>query len=99
VRWRSSAQFYRYEQTGELSGMTRVRGFTQDDAHLSSRPSKIEPEMSANLRPGVVHPRFAGSEGFPGAGRRATEASKYVGFSEDWASAQATLVRSSRTAA
>ena len=36
---------YRFEQTGELNGMTRVRGFTQDDAHLFVTPEQVEAEM------------------------------------------------------
>ncbi len=38
-----------FEQTGELSGMTRVRGFTQDDAHLFVTPEQVEAEMRANI--------------------------------------------------
>src|SRR5262249_36850889 len=49
VRLAEFGTVYRYEQTGELSGMTRVRGFTQDDAHLFITPEQIEPEMRANI--------------------------------------------------
>src|SRR5258707_7827058 len=49
VRLAEFGTVYRYEQTGELSGMTRVRGFTQDDAHLFVTPEQIEAEFSANL--------------------------------------------------
>lgn len=38
---------YRYEKSGELSGLTRVRGFTQDDAHLFVRPDQIKQEFAA----------------------------------------------------
>ena len=37
---------YRYERTGVLHGLLRVRGFTQDDAHLFCRPDQIEAEVS-----------------------------------------------------
>lgn len=40
---------YRYEQSGELSGMTRVRGFTQDDAHLFCTPDQIRGEFRATM--------------------------------------------------
>src|SRR5262249_1427912 len=40
---------YRYERTGVLHGLLRVRGFTQDDAHLFCRPDQIEPEVSRVL--------------------------------------------------
>ena len=36
---------YRYEQSGELHGLTRVRGFTQDDAHLFCRPDQVKEEF------------------------------------------------------
>ena len=36
---------YRYEQSGELHGLTRVRGFTQDDAHIFCRPDQLEDEF------------------------------------------------------
>lgn len=40
---------YRYEQSGELSGMTRVRGFTQDDAHLFVTPDQLEEELQRTV--------------------------------------------------
>ncbi len=49
VRLAEFGTVYRYEQTGELSGMTRVRGFTQDDAHLFVTPEQIEAEVGANV--------------------------------------------------
>ena len=49
VRLAEFGTVYRYEQTGELSGMTRVRGFTQDDAHLFVTPEQIEAEVGANI--------------------------------------------------
>ncbi len=41
----SSAMVYRYEQSGELHGLTRVRGFTQDDAHLFCTPDQLLEEF------------------------------------------------------
>ena len=49
IRLAEFGTVYRFEQTGELNGMTRVRGFTQDDAHLFIRPDQIEAEMRANI--------------------------------------------------
>jgi threonyl-tRNA synthetase len=49
VRLAEFGTVYRFEQTGELHGMTRVRGFTQDDAHLFITPEQVEAEMGANL--------------------------------------------------
>src|SRR5581483_2970379 len=49
VRLAEFGTVYRFEQTGELNGMTRVRGFTQDDAHLFVTPEQIEAELIANI--------------------------------------------------
>ena len=49
VRLAEFGTVYRFEQTGELSGMTRVRGFTQDDAHLFVTAEQIEEEVGANI--------------------------------------------------
>ncbi len=38
-------RLYRYEQSGELHGLTRVRGFTQDDAHIFCRPDQVKGEF------------------------------------------------------
>lgn len=45
VRFAEFGTVYRYEQSGELHGLTRVRGFTQDDAHLFCRPDQIKEEF------------------------------------------------------
>ena len=45
VRYAEFGTVYRYEQSGELHGLTRVRGFTQDDAHIFCRPDQLEDEF------------------------------------------------------
>jgi threonyl-tRNA synthetase len=45
VRLAEFGTVYRYEQSGELHGLTRVRGFTQDDAHLFCRPDQVKEEF------------------------------------------------------
>jgi len=45
IRYAEFGTVYRYEQSGELHGLTRVRGFTQDDAHIFCRPDQIEEEV------------------------------------------------------
>lgn len=45
IRYAEFGTVYRYEQSGELHGLTRVRGFTQDDAHLFCRPDQIKEEF------------------------------------------------------
>ena len=45
LRWAECGTVYRYEKKGELSGLTRVRGFTQDDAHIICRKDQVEEEL------------------------------------------------------
>jgi len=45
VRWAECGTVYRYEKSGELSGLTRVRGFTQDDAHIICARSQVKDEL------------------------------------------------------
>lgn len=45
IRWAETGTVYRFEKKGELSGLTRVRGFTQDDAHIFCRKDQVEDEL------------------------------------------------------
>jgi threonyl-tRNA synthetase len=45
IRYAEFGTVYRYEQSGELHGLTRVRGFTQDDAHIFCRPDQVKEEF------------------------------------------------------
>lgn len=45
MRWAETGTVYRFEKKGELSGLTRVRGFTQDDAHIICRKDQVEDEL------------------------------------------------------
>jgi threonyl-tRNA synthetase len=45
IRYAEFGTVYRYEQSGELHGLTRVRGFTQDDAHIFCRPDQVKDEF------------------------------------------------------
>jgi threonyl-tRNA synthetase len=47
IRFAEFGTVYRYEQSGELHGLTRVRGFTQDDAHIFCTPEQIKPEFNS----------------------------------------------------
>ncbi len=50
LRWAELGTVYRYEKSGVLTGLLRVRGFTQDDAHIFCRPDQIEDEITKVLR-------------------------------------------------
>ncbi len=93
VRLAEFGTVYRYEQTGELSGLTRVRGFTQDDAHLFVRPDQIEEEMKANIELVLFVLRSLGLSDYRvRVGLRAPGTGKYVGSDENWESAQRILL-------
>ncbi|MEK7192375.1 MAG: threonine--tRNA ligase [Patescibacteria group bacterium] len=49
IRWTSTTTNYRYEKSGELSGLTRVRSLTQDDCHVFAAPNQIEQEINLML--------------------------------------------------
>jgi threonyl-tRNA synthetase len=93
VRLAEFGTVYRYEQTGELSGMTRVRGFTQDDAHLFVTPDQIEAEMRANIELVLFVLSSLGLNDYRvRVGLRAPGSGKYVGSEEDWNNAERTLI-------
>src|SRR5205807_7155858 len=93
VRLAEFGTVYRFEQTGELSGMTRVRGFTQDDAHLFVTPEQIEAEMRANIDLVLFVLSSLGLTDYRvRVGLRAPGSGKYVGNEEDWNDAQRVLV-------
>jgi threonyl-tRNA synthetase len=93
VRLAEFGTVYRFEQTGELSGMTRVRGFTQDDAHLFITPEQIEAEMRANIELVLFVLSSLGLTDYRvRVGLRDPKSTKYVGSDEDWANAQRVLV-------
>jgi len=93
VRLAEFGTVYRVEQTGELSGMTRVRGFTQDDAHLFVTPEQIEAEMRSNIELVLFILSTLGLTDYRvRVGLRDPKSTKYVGSDEDWSNAQKTLI-------
>jgi threonyl-tRNA synthetase len=73
---------YRYERSGVLHGLTRVRGFTQDDAHIFCRPDQIEEEIDRALEFSLYILRAFGLEDFTAF--LATRPEKAVGDPADW---------------
>ncbi|HYE03570.1 MAG TPA: threonine--tRNA ligase [Phycisphaerales bacterium] len=85
VRLAEFGTVYRWEQSGELSGLTRVRGFTQDDAHLFCTEEQVPAELRACLD--LVRIIFAAlgmKEYRVRVGLRNPDSGKYVGRSENW---------------
>ncbi len=93
VRLAEFGTVYRYEQTGELSGMTRVRGFTQDDAHLFVTTEQVESEMRNNIELVLFVLQSLGLTDFRiRLGLRDPKSNKYVGEDNDWNNAEAALI-------
>ena len=83
---------YRFEQSGELGGMTRVRGFTQDDAHLFVTPDQVEAELRSEIDLVLLVLRTLGLNDYRvRVSVREPESSKYVGDPAQWEQAEATL--------
>jgi threonyl-tRNA synthetase len=94
VRLAEFGTVYRYEQAGELNGMTRVRGFTQDDAHLFVTPEQVEAELMANIDLVQFVLKSLGLNDYAvRLSFRDDKPGKYVGSDEDWTNAQAALER------
>src|SRR5205809_6406179 len=92
VRLAEFGTVYRYEESGELNGMTRVRGFTQDDAHLFVTPEQIEAEIGSNIDLVLLVLSSLGLSDYRlRVGRRDPQSTKYVGAAEDWQNAEETL--------
>ncbi|MEM6506799.1 MAG: threonine--tRNA ligase [Planctomycetota bacterium] len=80
---------YRWEQSGELGGMTRVRGFTQDDAHLFVTPDQLADEVMGCIELVKIIFSTLGMEDFRvRVGLRDPDSSKFVGDEKDWDAAE-----------
>ena len=89
IRYGELGTVYRYERTGVLHGLLRVRGFTQDDAHLFCRPDQIEEEVSRVLDFTFFILRTFGFADFEVY--LSTRPEKFVGSEENWVVATAGL--------
>lgn len=94
IRYAEFGTVYRYEQSGELHGLTRVRGFTQDDAHLFCRPEQVKDEFKKVID--LVLYVF-GSLGFDEytaqvSLRDKEDREKYIGTDENWELAEAAIL-------
>ena len=84
---------YRYEQSGELHGLTRVRSFTQDDAHLFCRPDQVKQEFLGVMDiVNIVLKAFGFNFEAQISLRDPNDHEKYVGTDEDWALAEKAIV-------
>ena len=93
LRYAEFGTVYRYEQSGELRGLTRVRGFTVDDAHLFVRPDQLLEEFMAVVK--LIQQVFGalGMSDFRARiGTREAASDKYVGDNSLWEAATAAIV-------
>ena len=92
IRLAEFGTVYRWEQSGELNGMTRVRGFTQDDAHLFVTPDQLAEEVSGCLSLAKTVLSTLGMTDYRvRVSLRDPDSSKYIGKPEDWDKAEADL--------
>ncbi len=85
---------YRYEQSGELHGLTRVRSFTQDDAHIYCRPDQVKEEFIRVMDIISIIFKALDFQNFEAqiSLRDPNNKTKYVGTDENWAKAEAAIV-------
>src|ERR1700733_6723544 len=94
VRYAEFGTVYRYEQSGELHGLTRVRGFTQDDAHLFCRPDQVKDEFKKviDLVLYVFTALGFGNYTAQISLRDKVDRAKYIGTDENWALAESAII-------
>ena len=94
VRFAEFGTVYRYEQSGELHGLTRVRGFTQDDAHLFVRPDQVKQEFISVIDLVLYLFNALGFEDYKVqiSLRDPENKSKYIGSDENWDKAEAAII-------
>ncbi len=91
LRWAELGTVYRYERSGVLHGLLRVRGFTIDDAHIICRPDQVEDEIVRVYEFSLNMLKAFGFEDF--SIYLATRPEKYVGEPQRWDQAQKALQR------
>ena len=94
VRFAEFGTVYRYEQSGELHGLTRVRGFTQDDAHIFVRPDQLKEEFISviNLVLHVFNSLEFKNFKAQISLRDPNEKNKYIGSDENWEKAENAII-------
>lgn len=91
---------YRYEQSGELHGLTRVRSFTQDDAHLFCRPDQIKEEFIKVMEIILIIFKALHFDNFEAqiSLRDKVDREKYIGSDENWEKAENAIIEACREA-
>ena len=94
VRIAEFGTVYRYEQSGELHGLTRVRSFTQDDAHIFCRPDQVKEEFLRVMDIILIIFKTLKFDNYEAqiSLRHKTDHSKYIGSEENWEKAEAAII-------
>lgn len=94
VRFAEFGTVYRYEQSGELHGLTRVRGFTQDDAHLFCMPEQVKDEFKKVIDIVLYIFKILKFDNYKAqiSLRDPEKPEKYIGSDENWAKAEQSII-------
>jgi threonyl-tRNA synthetase len=94
VRMAEFGTVYRYEQSGELHGLTRVRGFTQDDAHIFCRPDQLKEEFVKVIDIVLYIFKTLNFQDFTAqiSLRDPNDTEKYIGSNENWEKAERAII-------
>ncbi len=97
VRFAEFGTVYRYEQSGELHGLTRVRGFTQDDAHLFVRPDQLKEEFCKVIDIVLYIFKTLSFDNYTAqiSLRDPNNTEKYIGSDENWEKAESAIIEAS----
>jgi threonyl-tRNA synthetase len=97
-RYAEFGTVYRYEQSGELHGLTRVRGFTQDDAHIFCTPDQLDTEFKKVIDLVLYVFGSLGFENFTAqvSLRDKENREKYIGSDENWEKAENAIINAAK---
>lgn len=97
-RYAEFGTVYRYEQSGELHGLTRVRGFTQDDAHIFCMPNQLDEEFKKVIDLVLYVFGSLGFENFTAqvSVRDPKDPDKYIGSTENWEKAEQAIINAAK---
>ena len=98
IRFAEFGTVYRYEQSGELHGLTRVRGFTQDDAHLFVRPDQLLEEFKKVIDIVLYIFKTLSFENYTAqiSLRDPNDTVKYIGTDENWDKAESAIIEATK---
>ena len=100
IRYAEFGTVYRYEQSGELHGLTRVRGFTQDDAHIFCMPDQVKSEFLAVIDIVLYIFKLIDFKDFTAqiSLRDKVNREKYIGSEENWEKAENAIIEAVKEA-